>query len=185
MRRLARVRFALTRAFLRLTVPGLVLDSKGRQRIHYGASLCTSDGGRLRLGKEIDIARGAQITVNRGVVSIGDGSFIGPWTTIVARTSLQIGNDCLIAERVSIRDQDHEIYGEFETPIIFAGFRSSPVVICDGVWICAGAVILKGVTVGQGAVVAANAVVTHDVRPGAIVGGVPAREIGMRRNVGS
>ena len=37
--------------------------------------------------------------------------------------------------------------------------------------------VLKGVTIGAGAVVAANSVVTRDVRPMAIVAGVPAREL--------
>jgi chloramphenicol O-acetyltransferase type B len=55
-----------------------------------------------------------------------------------------------------------------------------PVTIGNDVWIGLGALILSGVTVGDGAVIAANAVVTKDVRPYAIVGGNPAREIRRR-----
>jgi acetyltransferase-like isoleucine patch superfamily enzyme len=40
--------------------------------------------------------------------------------------------------------------------------------------------VLDGVTIGPGAVVGAGAVVTCDVPPGAIVVGVPARQISMR-----
>lgn len=50
-------------------------------------------------------------------------------------------------------------------------------VICDRAEIGAGAVILGSVLVGEDSVVGANAVVRRDVRPGAVVGGVPAREI--------
>lgn len=50
---------------------------------------------------------------------------------------------------------------------------------CD-VWIGTDALILSGVEIGHGAVVAARAVVTRDVRPYAIVTGVPARESGRR-----
>jgi virginiamycin A acetyltransferase len=39
---------------------------------------------------------------------------------------------------------------------------------------------MSGVTIGDGAVVGTKAVVTKDVRPYAIVGGNPAREIGRR-----
>lgn len=57
------------------------------------------------------------------------------------------------------------------------GLQDRPV-ICDGAEIGAGAVILGAVKVGEGAIVGANAVVRRDVAPGAIVGGVPAKEIG-------
>jgi acetyltransferase-like isoleucine patch superfamily enzyme len=54
------------------------------------------------------------------------------------------------------------------------------VIIEDFVWISCRAIILPGVTVGEGAVVAAGAVVTKDVEPFSIVGGVPAKVIGVR-----
>jgi len=48
------------------------------------------------------------------------------------------------------------------------------------VWIGHRAIILSGVVVGHGAVVGAGAVVTKDVPPYSVVGGVPAKKIGMR-----
>jgi acetyltransferase-like isoleucine patch superfamily enzyme len=53
---------------------------------------------------------------------------------------------------------------------------SGPIVIGNDVWIGTEALILGGVTIGDGAVVATRAVVTHDVRPYAIVAGMPAVE---------
>lgn len=53
-------------------------------------------------------------------------------------------------------------------------------IVGNDVWIGTKAVVLRGVTIGDGAIVAAGAVVTKDVRPYSIVGGVPAREIGLR-----
>lgn len=52
--------------------------------------------------------------------------------------------------------------------------------IGNDVWIGSGAAIMPGVRIGDGAVIAARALVAADVRPYAIVGGVPAREIRRR-----
>jgi 2,3,4,5-tetrahydropyridine-2,6-dicarboxylate N-acetyltransferase len=54
---------------------------------------------------------------------------------------------------------------------------AEPVVLEDDVLIGANAVVLEGVRVGAGAVVAAGAVVIDDVPAGAVVAGVPARQI--------
>ena len=58
--------------------------------------------------------------------------------------------------------------------------NNSPCVIGNDVWIGWNAILTPGVHIGDGAIIGAGAVVTHDVPPYAIVGGVPARIIGMR-----
>jgi len=52
--------------------------------------------------------------------------------------------------------------------------------IGNDVWIGRGARVRSGVRVGDGAVIGAYSVVTRDVRPYAIVAGVPAREVRRR-----
>lgn len=54
----------------------------------------------------------------------------------------------------------------------------APVTIGKRAFIGADSIIMPGVTVGDDAIVAAGAVVLHDVAPGEIVGGIPARTIG-------
>ena len=54
----------------------------------------------------------------------------------------------------------------------------------DDVWIGSHSVILDGVNIGKGSVIAAGAIVDKNVAPYAIVGGVPARQIGNRLSDG-
>ncbi len=52
--------------------------------------------------------------------------------------------------------------------------------IGNDVWIGRGARVRSGVKIGDGAVIGAYSVVTRDVRPYAVVAGVPAREVRRR-----
>lgn len=54
---------------------------------------------------------------------------------------------------------------------------ATPVVVEDDVMIGANAVVIEGVRIGKGSVVAAGSVVIHDVEPGVVVAGVPARVV--------
>jgi acetyltransferase-like isoleucine patch superfamily enzyme len=105
---------------------------------------------------------------------------------------VRVGSYCSIAEDVQIfvGGQHHPEWvttfpfrAAFNMPGKFEDGQPvsrGPVTIGNDVWVGLGALILSGVTVGDGAVIAANAVVTKDVRPYAVVGGNPAREIRRR-----
>ena len=93
------------------------------------------------------------------------------------RGGLTIGNCVDIAQEVNIWTEQHD----YNDP----NFNSveAPVVIEDYVWIASRATILPGLTIGRGAVIACGAVVTKDVAPLSIVAGVPAKLIGIRKDV--
>lgn len=169
-------------ARVRLACPGVVVGPGAR--LSAGVVLQATDGGRVRIGRNCHVGRGTIIRAQGGEIAIGDDAFIGPWCVLTSKESVSIGDDALIAERVSIRDQNHRIHGAASTPIRAAGFDTAPVAIADDVWIGAGVVVLQGVTVGAGAVVAANSVVTRAVPARTIVGGAPAVRLSERRDDG-
>jgi maltose O-acetyltransferase len=107
-------------------------------------------------------------------ISIGEGTIIGDHAFLDGRARLTIGKEVDIASSVMIYNSEHDLNRED-----FAATQE-PVEIGDYVFIGPRVIILPGVKVGSGAVIAAGAVVTKDVAPGAIVGGVPAKEIAMR-----
>lgn len=112
-------------------------------------------------------------------VSIGGGTMVGENSFINGYSGVTIGMNVLIAHEVSIISEDHG-FASRRVPMRWQPKTEGPIVIGDDVWIGCGARILKGITIGTGAIVSAGAVVTKDVAPYSIVGGVPARVIGMR-----
>jgi acetyltransferase-like isoleucine patch superfamily enzyme len=105
---------------------------------------------------------------------------LGQECTISAYQHVSIGAECVIADRVMLIDFDHGMV-EVERPIRLQGIYKRDVRVGSNVWIGYGACILRGAKVGDNAVIGTNAVVTKDVPSNAVVGGVPARLIRMRR----
>ena len=104
--------------------------------------------------------------------------FIGPQSWLAAR--MTIGNFVMFAGRVATVGGDHT-FSTPGTPMIECERGESElVVIEDDVWIGHGAILMHGIRVGEGAIVAAGSVVTKEVLPYIIVGGIPARQIGVR-----
>ena len=136
---------------------------------------------------------------DEGFITIGDRCHIGG-STFISRSSIIIGNDVTIAWNCTIYDHNshpverekrkndtvQEYYDLLECGNMIAqkdwsNVITKPIVIKDKAWIGMNAIVLKGVTIGEGAVVAAGSVVTKDVEPWTVVGGNPAKKIGISR----
>ncbi len=129
----------------------------------------------------IKIGKGSTIHMWAGFynpknVEIGEDTIIGDHIFLDGRAKLAIGSHVDIASSVMIYNAEHDLDSERFSA------REEPVEIGDYVFIGPRVIILPGVKIGKGAVVAAGAVVTKDVEPFLIVGGVPAKEIGERKN---
>lgn len=144
-------------------------------RLERGLVWRVGDAGRIRIAEDACIREGTELKVD-GLLSIGARSLIGAWNVLSVLEGLTIGADCLLAERVSIRDHDHR-FDDARLPISAQGYRVEGVSLGDNVWIGANAVLMKGITLGNGCIVGANAVVTRSYGPGTVLVGAPARPI--------
>ena len=127
-----------------------IFDAVGQNTLIEAPFHC-SYGRNIQLGRNVYVNANCVI-LDSGVVTIGDGTMIGP--------------------SVQIYCADHHRDAEKRRKGIE---RALPVAIGRDVWIGGGAILLPGVSVGDAAIVGAGAVVTRDVPAGARVVGNPAR----------
>lgn len=133
-------------------------------------------GAKVSFGERCVLDR--HLTVEcEGELIVGSRTIFGHHCTIGAKESVRIGADCLIAEMVSVRDNDHVISNDQGLPYRDQGHVTSPVTIGTNVWLGARTVVGRGVRIGDNSVVGAGAVVTRDVPANSLAVGVPARVI--------
>lgn len=142
-------------------------------------------GDNSRIWHFVHVCGGAKIGKN---VSLGQNVFVG--------NKVSIGDNCKIQNNVSIYDNVHLEEGVFCGPsMVFTNvynprsmierkseYRTT--LVKRGVTLGANCTIVCGVTIGDFAFVGAGAVVNKDVKPYALVVGVPAKQIGWMSEFG-
>lgn len=128
-------------------------------------------------GKNINIEHAANFGTGAGI-KIGDYSGLGIRCQV--RGPLTIGNNVMMGPDVIILTNSH-IFDRTDVTIRAQGGGVNPVSIGDDVLIGTRAIIMPGVNIGNGVIIGAGAVVTKNVPDYAIVGGVPAKIIKIRK----
>lgn len=125
---------------------------------------------------------------------IGYGSRIAPSCFVWAPWHLKIGDYVCLADGVDCYNQADIIIGDYATVSqrsflctashdigsLARPLFSKAITIDSHAWICAEAFVGPGVHIGSGAVVGARAVTVRNVAAWTIVGGNPAKKIGVR-----
>jgi acetyltransferase-like isoleucine patch superfamily enzyme len=118
---------------------------------------------------------------------VGNNTTLAYLVTISVGERVEIGDDCLIADRVFIADNHgHPLDPERrrKREKVFPE-EIKPIKIGNNVWIGYQSAILRGVTIGDNSIVGANSVVTKDVPPNTVVAGNPARIVRTLNNAAS
>lgn len=139
----------------------------------------TMDGGKITIAKNTHIWNGAIIEAKGGEIIIGQNGYINSGTHIISTKKISIGRDSLIAEFVTIRDQDHA-KDNLEIPYNLQGRVEGDVTIGDNVWIGAKSTVTFGVNIPDNTIVGANSVVTRSLTGARIFAGAPAHPISIK-----
>ena len=142
-------------------------------------------GEGSRVWHFVHVCAGARIGEG---VSLGQNVFVG--------NRVNIGNKCKIQNNVSIYDDVTLEEGVFCGPsMVFTNVYNPramverkdeyrPTLVKTGASLGANCTIVCGTTVGEYAFVGAGAVINRDVKPYAMMAGVPARQIGWMSRYG-
>ena len=140
-------------------------------------------GGRgVELGDNVRIREFGWVQVSSHLTHPGEGlaiganTYIGPHCVLGAGGGIEIGADVTMGAYVQLLAENHN-FDDPGRPINEQGVRRRGIRVEPGSWIGNSAIILDGVTLGARSVVGAGSVVTHDVAPGGVVAGNPARPV--------
>ena len=159
---------------------------KGSATIEDGCCINALSKGGITIGNNFSLGRNSIIECTGVIRELGEELVIGENVGIAAnafiamRGKVKIGDNTIFGPGVSIHAENHN-FNDTNIPIRKQGATRKGVVIGEDCWIGSKAIILDGVKIGNHAIVAAGAVVTKDVPDYAIVGGVPAKVIKMRK----
>ena len=133
---------------------------------------------RERIVRRLGLPADRWATVVHPSAEIGAGSVVGPGSVLLAGTVLTA--DVIVGAHVAVMPQavlthDDEV-GDYAT--VASGVRlGGGAVLERGAYVGAGALVREGVTVGAWSLVGMGSVVLHDVPPGEVWAGNPARLI--------
>ncbi len=143
-----------------------------RIKTKYNTHIINNDGGVVGGKAEISFPQN---------IYLGKGSYINGGAIVASQNAIiKIGENCMISYNVHMRTDMH-IHDRVDIPMLKQGHIEKDIIIGNDVWIGYGAQIMSGVTIGNSAIVGAGAVVTRDVPDFAVVGGVPAKIIKIRK----
>ena len=118
-------------------------------------------------------------SADTGYIKIEDKVYIGTGTTLFGHKGLEIGDNVLLAQHITLTPYSH-IFDDPERNIITQGGHSEKVTIGRDSYIGMGVDIMYSGNIGEGSVVGAGSVVVKSIPPYSVAVGNPAKVIKKR-----
>lgn len=126
-----------------------------------------------RVGRGVQIMPSVQIWAPWNL-ALGDHATVSHRVDLYNVDRIEIGAHATVSQRAFLCTATHDV-DHPNMPL-----KTGPIRIGAGAWVCAEVYVHPGTTIGNDAVAGVRAVVLHEVLPGQIVGGNPARFLRMR-----
>lgn len=166
---------------------GVIL--RNPQHISLGDDVNLGDYCTLVARSERGITLDSSVRVNHGVyldtenaegyIEIGPRAYLGTGCCLHGHSGLEIGEDALLAQKVTITPYSHK-FDDPQQPIIQQGGHRRKVTLGRDCYLGMGVCVLYSGDVGEGSVVGAGSVVVKPLPPYSVAVGVPAKVIRRR-----
>ena len=126
-------------------------------------------GSRVEFGNWAYFKKGTDVEAYDGAaIKIGSNFFVNKNSSILARSGITIGDNCVFAAEVMIYDHNFR-RDQPGVPFVNQGFDSKKIVIGNNVWLGARVFVGPGVTIGDNVIVGTGTLVKKDVPSNTIV----------------
>lgn len=155
-------------------------------RIARGVYIDALSTNGIIMGRNVSIGKYTTIECTGSLTNIGLGLKVGNNVGMGTHGfwgcagGIEVGDDTIFGNYVSLHSENHN-YANLDIPIRLQGVNRKGIKIGNNCWIGAKATILDGTILGNGCIVAAGAVVRGTFPDNAVIGGVPAQILKMRK----
>jgi len=159
------------------------------QNVSIGNNVTISDGCTLVAVSETGIVLDDHVTLKDrvyldtegadGYIKLGKAVYIGTGSTLHGHQGLEIMDDCLLAQNITITPYSHK-FDDCEQKIITQGGHTRKVTIEKDSYIGMGCCVLYGADIHEGSVIGSGSVVVHSIPSYSVAVGVPAKVIKKR-----
>ena len=139
--------------------------------------------GGVEIGNDCYICERAYLDTeskDEGYIKIGNKAYIGTSTTLFGHKGLEIGDNCLLAQNITITPYSH-IFDNPNDIIWNQGGHSKKVTIGNDCYIGMGVCVMYSGDIGEGSVIGSGALVVKPIPPYSVAVGVPAKVIKERK----
>ena len=152
-----------------------IFDAKWNRTVTFGDYFVD----RWERARRLGFGEGTSIydsSVVFGDVTVGENTWIGPFTVLDGSGGLEIGSTCSLSAGVQIYTHDTVEWalsgGELPP-------EHAPVRIGSRCYLGPNTIVAKGLTIGEGCVIGASSLVLSDIPAGSKAFGVPCRVVGQ------
>lgn len=152
-------------------------------QIHDNCTLIARGEGGITLGNNVRLQHRVYLDterVNDGYIKVGDRVYIGTGTTLFGHKGLEIGDDSLLAQNITLTPYSH-IFDDPDNIIYSQGGHCEKVTIGRDCYLGMGVCVMYSGNIGEGSIIGAGSTVVKPIPPYSVAVGSPAKVIKKRK----